>query len=161
MLLLNIVDKIEIAEATLLSETEAREWLTQDERMYKNRWWLRTQGNWVNYAQCVFRIGQIDKDGTFVSFQNICVRPALKINITDPCVSKGDTFRFGGYEFKIINSELAWMYKDDIGPYLFRYDSGADDANDYEVSDVKKYIEEWLKKTVLETTGEINYVKTN
>lgn len=152
-MLLSIVDKIKITGVTLLSETEANTLLTKEERAYKNSWWLYTHGDDSKYAYSIDYDGYINCFGRNVNYSGISVRPTLKINIIDPCVLKGDTFRFGGHEFKIISSELAWMHKDDIGSRPFRYDYEADDANDYEASDVKNYIEEWFNKTIVETTG--------
>lgn len=154
--ILNSKDNINIIGATLLSLEEAEKalsLLSEFEKLYPRSWWLRTPGSYDRWAHCVARTGIIYTDGSFVNTSNRCVRPALKIKINDPDIQKGDTFLFGGYEFKVISEDLAWMYKNDIGFCPFRYDAGAEDANDYEASDIKKYVEEWLDKAIHNTTG--------
>ena len=135
---------MELLRATLLSKEEATSFLTQKEREYSAWWWLRSP--YDSYYATV-----VDSGGWAYNFYYVTytirgiVRPALIINLESSDLKIGDIFEFGGKEFKILSPTIAWMHKDDIGRCAFRTDWKADNANDYESSDVKKFVDEWFE----------------
>lgn len=143
---------IKIINATLLSVEEAVTLLTKQERTYKNWWWLRSPGLFSGIAAYVLDGGYGNDYGCNVSHSSGCVRPALNIDISNSDIKVGDTFEFGGKEFKVISDTLAWMHKDDIGTTAFRTDYRQPDANIYEVSDIKKFVDKWFAANCKENT---------
>lgn len=134
---------LNITEATLLTITEVRK-LPERLKIY-NDWWLKTPGSYSCYAAFVNYQGLI---GYEISCDDFMVRPALVISNFEPFSLKiGDTFVFGGAEFEIITNSKA-LCTTYIGISPFREDWKADDANDYEKSDIKKYVDEWFEKSI-------------
>lgn len=142
------MQNVKILGATLLSKEEVETLLTQQERACKNWWWLRSPG-YESYCAAIVLIGGVSDYGLSVNDDRGCVRPALKIDISNSDIKIGDTFTFREKVFKVISPELAWMYKDDIGRCVFRKDWKAPDANIYEASDVKKFIDNWFASASL------------
>lgn len=134
---------VKILGATLLSKEEAETFLTKEDRVYENWWWLRSPG-YYSFDTCYVNFGGYVYDDCYTNYAGGGVRPALKINISSSDVKVGDVFIFGGKKFKVISPELAWMHKSDIGCCAFREKVDAPDANVYEASDVKKIIDKWF-----------------
>lgn len=134
-----IVD-LEITGATLLSIEEAEQ-LPERLRRYGGFWWLRSPGNDSNRAANVSYSGYFcSRD---VDYEFYKVRPALKINLKSSTLKIGDIFKFGDRMFEIISDDLAFCLTD-IGMHCFREKWEANDANNYEKSDIKKYIDNWF-----------------
>ena len=130
---------LEFKGATLLSADEASTLLTEQEREYGIEWWLRTPGNGFMCEACyVCDNGYIDIEGDNVRL-NFGIRPALVISNLGG-FKVGDIFSIGEYYFKIINPELAWLYKQDImeEPFDEMY-------NNYETSHIKAVIDSWFE----------------
>lgn len=142
-----------ILGATLLSAEEAETLLSKEERAYNNWWWLRTPGNYSAYACDVNYYGGVNDIGHLVYNYSSGVRPALNIDASASNITVGDVFMFGGKEFKVLSPKLAWMHKDDIGNCAFRQDWKAEDANNYEASDVKKFVDAWFDNALEEATS--------
>ena len=150
---------LEITGATLLTVEEAEK-LPMRLLFSSFTWWLRTpviskRNGWLtrnSYVAAVHNDGFISyENGDFVSANYYRVCPALKIsNLEKSGLKIGDTFEFGRREFEIISDDLA-LCLIGIADYAFRDDWRADDANDYEKSDVKKYIDEWFEKSIEES----------
>lgn len=143
-----VEEELEITKATLLSIKEAEEYLTNEERKYERWWWLRSPSSYSGYTAGVNSNGNIYNRGSRVTYINDCVRPALQItNLESSNLKIGDTFKISDYEFKIISKELAWMYKQDIGRHAFNTDYKEEnkEGNNYETSDVKKYVDKWFR----------------
>ena len=140
-----IKTELEITEATLLSVEEAKA-LPQHLKKYEDWWWLRSPG----YAQCcaanVNYDGSVRYGGDYVNDDSDCVRPALKLKSSNLHI--GDRFTFGGVEFEVISDNLAFCTSD-IGRCAFRRKWGVKDANLYEASDVKRYVDEWFNNAKL------------
>ena len=149
---------MKILRATLLSKTEAESLLTQRERAYR-AWWLRSPGSLTFCVPVVRENGTIDYFGGHVSFDFVCVRPALKINLESSDLKIGDTISFGGKTFKIISDDLAFCLED-IGTHCFRKEWKALDANKYAVSDVKRFVDAWFKATLREETRKKSLMRT-
>ena len=146
---------LKITGATLLSIEEA-EALPYHLRRYTTWWWLRSPGTKLNYASYVNASGYINfnnygeyvasetNNGQFVEDSEMVVRPALQIeNLKSTGLKVGDSIFFDDKEFEVISDTLA-LCKTDIGVCYFRKDDEAGDANDYEKSDVKKFVDEWF-----------------
>ena len=149
--------ELEITGATLLSIEEAEEYLTDEERKYICWWWLRSGSYSSHNAASVYGDGFISYYGygDFVCDSGDCVRPALQIkNLESSNLEIGDIFELGGYEFKVISENLAWMHKQDIGCCAFNKD--LENGNNYETSDVKKFVDEWFKALINFKSEEID-----
>ena len=136
-----------ITGATLLPVEEAKK-LDSDYLKDDDTWWLRSPGIFVFDAACVDgEDGTVDVCGYNV-VKVFGVRPALIIsNLGD--FEVGDKFEVGNkfenskYTFTVITDNYA-LCDNIIGSSPFREDHKADDANDYEKSDIKKYVDEWF-----------------
>jgi len=133
---------LKIIGATLLSQNEVGE-IPLELRRYNDWWWLRSSGFDGHSAACVRNDGSISMCGTSVSVCNT-VRPVLQIkNLNSSNLQVGDIFKFGGNWFNIVTDELAFCISN-IGTCEFRKDGKAKDADKYEKSDVKKFVDEWF-----------------
>ena len=137
-------EELNITGATLLSVEEAKA-LPQRLREYSNWWWLRSPGRCSNLAAYVNYDGLVHARGSNVDYTRGAVRPALLIsNLESSNLQIGDKFIFGSAEFEIVSKSMAFCLGD-IGEHPFRNDWQADDANVYEVSDVKKFVDKWFE----------------
>ena len=133
---------------TLLSVEEAKNLLTKEQRTctYNNEpcwWWLRTPSDSQRNAANVNYFGSVDYRGSFVGHVDGCVRPALILsNLKSSNLKSGDKFKFGGYTFTVISEKYA-LCDEAIARTAFREDWEAKDANAYEKSDVKKFLDNW------------------
>jgi len=132
----------------LLSIEEAENLLTQEERecTYQGKpcwWWLRSPGSYSDRAACVDRGGLVYYIGDRVNYVNDCVRPALILNLSSSNLQIGDIFEFGEYKFKVISSGYA-LCEEAIDRCAFRKDWKSKDANVYEKSDIKKFVDNWF-----------------
>lgn len=136
---------LEITGATLLS-TEEFEQVPQRLRGHSHWYWLRSKGP-INSIAASVNIGGFAYDGGRTVYCNSgAVRPALIIeNLESSGFQIGDVFIFDGKEFEIIDDDVAFCLED-IGACAFREDWRAEDANDYEKSDVKKFVDDWFMK---------------
>lgn len=145
--------ELDITGARLLTITEA-EALPERLRVSDYVWWLRTAAAvhdniWCqltrNYIAAVHEDGCISYHICDIDFYS--VRPALKIaNLRSSDLKIGDIFEFDEYKFEIISNNLAFCL-DSIRSMAFREDWRALDAYDYIKSDVKKYIDDWFKRS--------------
>lgn len=109
-------------------------------------WWLRSPGYSSECAACVHRDGNVLRHRGYVHHIGIAVRPALQIkNPNYAKLNAGDRFGLFGYDWTVISRELA-LCDEAIEKHAFREDWRAKDANDYEKSDVKRFVEEWLQE---------------
>ena len=136
---------LRIVGATLPSIEEASQ-LPLELRFYNNWWWLRSPGSYSNFAAVVRNDGSISEVGNTVDASN-AVRPVLHIDIKSSRFKVGDTFLFGGKYFYIITDELEFC-QTAIGTREFREDWKAEDANDYEKSDIKKFVDCWFSEAI-------------
>lgn len=139
-----------ITEANLLTVDEAKQ-LPERLIKYNLYWWLRSPSYGPNYAATVGNISPVYNTDALVNIINNAVRPVLTIsNLESLGLKIGDIFEFGGKQFEIISRHRAFCLTD-IGKCAFRKDKRAPDAKDYEKSDVKKFIDEWFKKSIEES----------
>ena len=110
-------------------------------------WWLRDAGETSRESRAmgVYYDGTLDQYGTIVKSTIYAVRPALEVNQTGGDWGVGDKFRLFGYDWTIISDRYA-LCDSSIGTCCFREDDQAEDADQYEASDVKKFVEKWLEE---------------
>lgn len=133
---------LEITEATLLTADEAEK-LPERLRKHVDGWWLQSCGCHSDHAACVYPDGRVFRDGDYVCLY-YSVRPALVISSLESSGLKiGDIFNFGYKQFEIISNNKAFCLTN-IGTYVFKIDFNVLNANDYEKSDVKTYVDEWF-----------------
>lgn len=106
-----------------------------------NGWWLRSPGGYRFNAACVYPGGVVDDYGATVSFDFVGVRPALRFNPTSLNLQIGEKVLSGGFTWTHVSEGLLLCDRI-ITQMPFRKDWQAEDADKYEASDVKKYIEE-------------------
>ena len=124
------------------------------------RWWLKEEVPYRGYGTSLVDENTkfyIDSNGTVKektpdmpkngeifpdSVYCVCqVRPVLHSeNLTI-----GEKLSFGGYEFTAISEHLA-LCDESIGISYYSHEKDMDKACDYEYSEVKCFIEDWLKK---------------
>lgn len=137
------IDMNSIISATLLSSEEYAKYWNKIPHVAKS-WWLRSPGRDEETAACVFgELGSFIDDGSFV-IREFGVRPALQIS-NQESLKPGDKFNFGENSFTYLGEGLA-LCDNIVGNCVFRKDWIAPDANVYEESDVKRYVENWLEK---------------
>lgn len=137
---------IDITGATLFTIEEAKK-LPEKSRKYNKWWWLKSCGSRSFRSSCVYDDGFINEFGEYVNYNCVACRPVLTIsNLESSGLKMGDVFEFGGKEFEIISNDKAFCLGD-IGISVFNHDWKADDANVYEKSDIKKYIDDWFKNS--------------
>lgn len=131
---------INIKGATLLTVKEASA-LSVEMRKCFSSWWLRSPGRSGTYAACVGG-GSVKDD---IVEGSLGVRPALEIE--DHYLDDGDQFNFAHHRWTVIKETKA-LCNDTIGICAFRENWQADNANNYEQSDIKKYVDEWFAKVM-------------
>ena len=137
---------LNIEEVTLLSEEEYVE--SKDNiPFWGERWWLRAPGNTQNNAVYVYTDGSLY--GTYVNNQNVVVRPALIISNLKYChLSVGNQFKVANRTWTVISNTIA-LCDGSIGKQCFNLKIKEENSNNYETSDIKKYVDEWAAKESL------------
>ena len=134
---------LDIEEITLLTTEEAR-LVPRRILAAGDNWWLRSPGYDVRLAAYVYLDGFVLIDGYIVD-NAFGVRPALRIcNFSSANLNLGDKLKLAGETWTVISEDFV-LCDDIIGECAFRHDYKTPDANDYEKSDVKKYLETWAK----------------
>ncbi len=151
---------IDISEVTLLSAEEAEALLTSLQRAtYPLWWWLRSPGSGPNCVAYVYSNGTVFTYGSSVLDINHGVRPALRICNPEPSdLVPGESFEAGGERWTLISDDLALCDRI-VGKSAFRTDYKAPYANDYEKSDVKKWLENWALERGLYTTAQLEQMQ--
>lgn len=135
---------ITVTEARLLTKEEA-EALPERLIRYPDWWWTKSAWDGIFAIAAWIVYG----NSSSVDYSRIDlwrdVRPALIFESKD--LKVGNKFLFGGKEFEVIKEGLAFCTTD-IGKCAFRKDWKAEDANQYEASDVKKYVDKWFEEAI-------------
>ena len=147
---MNKIDIRDIKGITLLSIEEA-ESIPEDIRTTGNRYWLRSPGNryWLHsrdyhsfLATFVYRFGGVCCAGCNANFSNCGIRPAL-------IIPNLKSYGFEDYS-KVKLFDREWFVINDLGYLLLDGDLGCHrldgESNDYETSEIKEFIEDWLKR---------------
>ncbi len=134
--------KDDILEITLLS-AEEMDAAKENIPIFEGWWWLRTPGARSDYVRCVNPEGDIDNDGRFVCGDMVGVRPALRIRPASADLPIGSKFLFGELSWTVIAPGLA-LCDGYLCTMYFRKFYQEADANMYETSDIRKYLNEWF-----------------
>lgn len=133
--------ELEITGITLLSKEEYE--ACEEHIAPRNFWWwLRSPSSSSDdIAACVYDEGYVDS--IYVYSSRVGVSPALQIcNLESSNLKIGDRFKLKGQTWTVVSEGYA-LCDDNIGYHCFRENWRASDANVYEKSDVKKFVEEW------------------
>ena len=137
--------EISVTDVTLLTEKEAKA-LPERLRLHHNWWWLRSSVGFCITAACVSIDGSVFGIGRAVDDDDVAIRPALRISgLESSGFHIGDIFEFGGTDFEVVSGDTAFCLGD-IGDCCFRKDVISDDVDDFEKSDVRKYIDRWFEQ---------------
>ena len=135
--------ELEIAEITLLSKEEyeaAKEYIPAVNAW----WWLRSP-----IANLSMSAGIVDYDGWVFNFlvdDYNGARPALKIrNLESVNLEIKDQIQLAGYTWTVIADSII-LCDQIVGTTTFREDWQSPDANVYEKSDIKAWLEDWAKE---------------
>ena len=109
-------------------------------------WWLRSPGD-SGSAALVSTSGDVCTGGFLVDVSYGAVRPALEVdNLKSFNLNPEDKIiDLAGHDWTVISDTMA-LCDDSIGGHCFRENWKAPDANDYEQSDVKRFLESWAAK---------------
>ena len=135
--------EIDVSGVTLLSVDEYNENLDLIP-LHDDLWWLRSSfSDHGHYAGCVHDDGvvdyyDVDNDGVGAS-------PALILNPESSHLNPGDKFDMAGVTWTMLNGNLA-QCDEIVGNCPFRREWRANDANVYEASDVRKWVENWARE---------------
>ncbi len=151
---------LDIQEITLLSIEETKEYLTREQLATGSWWWLRSPGFGPFRAAYVDNDGRVSTDGISVDFSHYGVRPALRISSLGSLdLSIGDKIKVGGENWTVISDDLA-LCENVVGNSCFRYAYTAPDANVYEKSDVKIWLDQWALERGIVTQENIALFQT-
>ena len=116
-------------------------------------WWLRSAGGKdIKRADGVNQLGY--SDSCIVKFPHGGVSPVLRIKNFESSVLKiGDRFKLKNHTWTVISNDYA-LCDDSIGDCPFRNKCFEPDANDYEKSDVKEFVERWWNDELDTDDGE-------
>lgn len=132
-----------IEDVTLLSTEEYKEHRSMIPGI-STFCWLRSPGAYTHLAAFVNGRDIVNGVGHMVNWSGLAVRPALKLGTTRGCYV-GKTFELCGYEWTLIDDDLA-ICNECVGETYFRADADARDADDYEKSDIKKWLDNWAEE---------------
>lgn len=141
-----IKEPLKVTGITLLSVEEYEKAMEYIPMVY-GWWWLRSPGLYNNRAAGVITDGSVYMYGFSVDMATHIVRPALLISNLDSLNLKpGDRIiDFYYFDWTVIPGNMV-LCDTGIGQHCFREDWMVSGANDYEKSDVKKWLEDWAKE---------------
>lgn len=135
----------QIQEITLLTKKEA-EGLPLEIRNTILAWWLRTPGIYRGTVMAVNSHGEIE-NGINACNENCGIRPVLQISNLNPNLKLHSVVRILDREWIVIGNEKV-LSKHIVGFTAFRKRRPISDGEDmgcYESSDIKRWLEEWLR----------------
>lgn len=121
---------------TLLSSDEYNKY-EDDIPMINKYWWLRSPGYSSDYAPYVRSVGSLYYSS--VDSTDGSVRPALILN-PESSLIVGDKFKYYDHNWTVISAKYA-LCDEEFCCMAFREHWAANDANDYEASDIKLYLD--------------------
>ena len=141
-------EKINILGITLI---EDEEYINNNDiiSFLGERWWTKTPcdvswGTGKYYVRVVEDHGGVPNAGVK---SYLAVRPALIVSSDSKTIKRGDKIYFGGISWTAITgvNSILLLADESIGKEQFRAGIRAKDANDYEKSKIKKWLEEWYE----------------
>lgn len=142
----NTTVDIDINGITLLSKEEYITYKNEISNV-DNSWWLRSPDSDDIRVAAVSGIGSIYYFIGDTAGYNVGVRPALKINLESSSSRVGDGFLWAHHSWTVISENYAIC--DSIiekRPFNENLESG----NDYNVSDIKSWLENWFNSNIEE-----------
>lgn len=137
------IDSSDVKGITLLSIEEYEE--HRDAIPPVDRWWwLRSPGCIKSFTAYAGYNGCIYGHGIDVTMSGGSVRPALRLDPESVAPQLREKLRFGGRTWTYIGGGLA-IADEPFCQMAFRKNWDAVNANDYEASDVKAYLDAWLE----------------
>lgn len=137
--------QLKVIGASLLTADEVKN-IPEDLLCYHAWWWIKSASKYHrwHYVAIIEHSGKLNQMGRAVDFKGI-IRPILEIaNVKAAGLKTGDHFIYGGKEFCIISDTAAFCVND-IGCCQFRKEYSAKDATEYDASNIKAYINNWLE----------------
>ena len=139
---------IDIQGITLLSIEEAME-IAKNDTMFmgllgckKGNWWLRSPGEGTNNVAYVDHELAMINSGGVNATNYFGVRPALQFNYSTSDLQIGDKVMIFGYIWTVVSEQLV-LCDDIIEKMMFTQDVYGEDQNNYEKSDIKKWLDKW------------------
>lgn len=111
-----------------------------------NWWWLRSPSIRHSLAEYVNDDGSLGYN--YVDGVGGCVRPVLIGNLKSSNLERGTKFNLAGRTWTVLNDELA-LCDESVGKTYFRKDWQAADANNYDTSDIKKWLYNWAEENMI------------
>lgn len=149
---------LDIQQITLLLADEVSS-LSESVLATESWWWLRSPGNNPSRVACVDNDGSVFTYGCNVNY-GYGVRPALRINkLKHLGFNVGDKIEVGDESWTVISEDLALCDRI-VGASAFRWASTAPDANVYEKSDIKMWLDQWTLEKGIVTQENIELFHT-
>jgi len=135
-----IIGKYLIDDIFLLSKEEYRKYKSLIP-ILDDWWWLRSPG-YISYSAAVVNgVGSVRSNGYYVALCSGVARPVLRIpNLKFLDIKPGDILIIFGREWVLLDKDLV-IAKKEIRKH--RFDK---ELNNYETSEIKQYLQNWLKK---------------
>ncbi len=135
---------IEVTDISLLSNEEYE--AAKDNIPAVNIWWWLCSPSWLScLVSCVGLNGIVGGNSYHVSNGDIGVRPVMRFKPEFANIPTGDKLRLDGFLWTVIAPGLA-LCDSAICTMPFRKDWKAEDANHYETSDIKAYLDKRFAK---------------
>lgn len=139
---INDIDKVNIKGIKLLNFNEYKG-LIGKIPFTDSYWWLNTPNNKPYEVGYINTAGALEYQGVSNHFG---VRPALICELAEG-VKQGDKLQIAGHNWTVISDTL--IHCDEvIGHTPFREDFFAEDANNYETSDIKQWVDNWYQQEI-------------
>lgn len=109
-------------------------------------WWLRSPGYNSEFAAVVDASGAVDVDGDFVDNDHNAVRPVIRVTDLNDMEETDDGYiRYLGTKWVNITdyTGVVCLLKKKCLKNPHRFDA---ESNDYEKSEIKKYLEDWYQR---------------
>ena len=133
------VDTVPITNVTLLSKEEYEEY---KDNIPENGqfWWLRSPGSTATHAAMVHRDNYIVNINVNMSMP---VRPILECDLDSTGLQIGNKVRLANRNWTVFNGNM-FICDTSVGSSVFNPDQNAEDANVYETSEIKTWLDNWV-----------------
>ena len=140
------IQKESIKGITLLSIDEAEN-LSDYILRFPDWWWLKSPGDDGSCVKGIRPNGEIGFFARPVNFNLNAVRPILLCSNLKPLNLKiGDYVSAFDKTWQYIGNDMILLFGEPLTEMAFRKDYKAQDATVYEKSDIKKYLDNWLRE---------------
>lgn len=139
---------VEILGITLLSKEEYSD-SKKNIKPIENWWWLRSPSFYSSIMYNVGYFGDIDYNNVANPYGS--VRPALIYKSND--LSIGERIYLSGKDWTVVSDKYI-LCDEEFCRMIFRKKWNANNANVYDASDVKKYLDDWFEHNIKEVNDE-------